>query len=64
VLCLDPLDLEEDRRRPILEALTTDGDCRVYERVETGVTIWITAGSRERMRRWRESMSVGSSQPV
>jgi hypothetical protein len=48
-ICLDPLDLLDRDGRARLEALTEHGECRVYEPLQTDVTIWTMAGSRERM---------------
>jgi hypothetical protein len=47
-VCLDPLDLIDRDGRVRLEVVTTDGECRVYAEVQRGVTIWTTAGARER----------------
>lgn len=49
LVCLDPLDLVDRDGRERLEALTHEGECRVYSEHRIGVTIWIMAGSRERM---------------
>ena len=49
LVCLDPLDLVDLTGKERLEKLTDDGECRVYSEHQTGVTIWIMAGSRERL---------------
>lgn len=49
--CLDPLDLQDRDGRQRLEALTHAGRCEAYEPVRLGVTVWTTAGSRERLSR-------------
>jgi hypothetical protein len=60
--CLDPLDLVDRGGRERLEALTEHGECRVYADVKRDVTIWIVAGSRERVARWREKASESAPQ--
>jgi len=47
--CLDPMDLEDRDGRPRLEWLTLEGECRIGSPPSFGVTIWTTAGARERM---------------
>ena len=47
--CLDPLDLEDRDGKPRLQALTTEGECRMYPpKVERGVTIWTLPRNLER----------------
>lgn len=60
-ICLDPIDLVDRDGRERLVALTTRGECRIYERV-VGVTIWTVVGY-ERARRLRKAPE-SSGQPV
>jgi hypothetical protein len=59
--CLDPLDLRDRDGRDRLEALTHDGECRVYAEVKHDVTIWTTAGSREKVAAWRAASDARRS---
>jgi hypothetical protein len=43
-VCVDPIDLEEMKGKPILAVLTTDGVCDVYAEKVENVTIWARAG--------------------
>lgn len=51
-VCLDPLDLVDRDGRERLVALSRDGECRIYAKVEHHVTIWTVAGY-ERARQLR-----------
>ena len=62
--CLDPIDLVDLTGKERLEALTHDGECRVYAERQTGVTIWTVAGSRERLGHIYRKGPEGSAQPA
>lgn len=57
-VCLAPVDLLDRDGVERLVPLTESGECRMYADVKEDVTIWTTAGSRERL---REAFSAAPS---
>jgi hypothetical protein len=45
-----PLDLADVRGAPRLVVLTEDGECRMYEHAQCGVTIWTHGRDLDRAR--------------
>ena len=62
-ICLAPLDLFDRDGEERLVALTEVGECRMYDKIETGVTIWTVAAKLERQRA-RFSASVERVEPL
>lgn len=62
-ICLAPVDLLDRDGEERLVALSEVGECRMYDKVETGVTIWTVAAKLERQRT-RFSASVERAEPL